>query len=255
MTNMDCTGIDDNGSESRIIRDLQLYCTKERWDNFVSLASSMMGVDVTYTNFDSVFKTLSVSQQATAIGYLLMDYYNGKILPEAYLQRNVNTQGFSGKSKYGIVDLTTLTDPQSGVEFVWDCQFRGSATSGDKDEVGTIPSPDVGETNYYTNDTVITVQEVEGAAIASSGETQPEIVEINLEQYFNSQDLVDMFTTFSAGQTAFKLLVATQNLPLLSNINQKVKLIAPNIANTNAFLLSPVVTNSTSIEFNTTKWT
>jgi len=169
MTNMDCTGND--GSETRIIRDLQFYCTKERWDNFVSLASSQFQVDITYANFDSVFKSLDVIHQSTALGYLLMDYYNGKVLPKAYLQNNQTVNSIAVKVKYGLIDLDTIIDPQSGIEFVWSASFRGSNTSSDVtvSEDGVIPAPDMAETNYYTANTVITVEEIEGASIGASG--------------------------------------------------------------------------------------
>ncbi len=232
MTNMDVTGINEEVQSLRTIRDLQFYCTKERWDNFVALSKQQFQVDVTYDNFGSLFMGLDVSKQAMTLGYLLMDYYNGKILPEAYLQDSASS-GF--KSKYGISDIKTFTLPQMQIEIAVICQF-GTETDG------VIPSVDVTNTNYYTADTVATVKEIAGPAIgssSSSGTTTTQIKSKIIKLSYKttktglengSEDTYDCDTTYTfikkvnQQQEQEFINLAKQQNPSISTLEEAVQL-------------------------------
>lgn len=101
----------------------------------------------------------------------------------------------------------------------------------------------------------ITPTEEEGTDIINIVENKPEkIVEINLEQYFDSQELLQMFATYQTYETTVKVLTSTQTLDLPNDFNYKIKLVAPNIASSFAFLLSPIGKSQAGVEFNATQY-
>ena len=161
MTNLDARPTDAyEGAD--IIYTLEFCCTKERWDNFVSLASSQFQIDITYANFDSVFKQLNANLQGFVLGYLLMDYYENskKILPNLLVYQTVlDRKIFTPSSFIGTIknNLTNNIEVVAGMEL--------KSIDGD----GSLPNiADRTTVPYTTANTVITVQEVSGPAIGSS---------------------------------------------------------------------------------------
>lgn len=161
MTNLDARPTDAYEG-ANIIYTLEFCCTKERWDSFVSLASQQFQIDITYQNFDSVFKQLNANLQGFVLGYLLMDYYENskKILPNLLVYQTVlDKKIFTPSSFIGTIknNLTNNIEVVAGMEL--------KSLDGD----GSLPNiADRTTVVYTTANTVITVEEIAGATIGSS---------------------------------------------------------------------------------------
>ncbi len=168
MTNVDAC-IDEQETLNTIV-DFQLYCTKERWDNFVSLASSQFSVDITYSNFDSVFKQLNRTTQMFAIGYLMMDYYESKVLPITFVKGKTSLQD-DYDAIYQLQYCSTFKDATltNNIEIVLVGTYRDAQSESVTWAIPNDLTPVTQDhANFVTANTVITVEEIDGAAIDSS---------------------------------------------------------------------------------------
>lgn len=187
MTNLDARPTDAyEGAD--IIYTLEFCCTKERWDNFVSLASSQFQVDITYANFDAVFKQLNANLQGFALGYLLMDYYENskKILPNLLAYQTVSYRKVFTPSSF----IGTVKNAETqNIEVVAGMELK--SLDGD----GSLPNiADRTTVPYTTANTVITVEEIDGPAIGSSSGSGTSTTEFHAEN-----GLIQMKGVYTAG--------------------------------------------------------
>ena len=160
MTNLDVATTDAYAIGEQIA-GVQLYCTKERWDNMVSMAKQLdSSLDITYANFGTIYANLPTQTQGFLIGYLMMDYYEGKVLPKQYLYLEPNIKTILDTKGC----LTAKSSATNNIEVVTSQEYSDYASMQ-----YSFPSGDRANVPYTTNDTVITVEEIEGPAIGSSG--------------------------------------------------------------------------------------
>lgn len=263
MTNLDgaTTDVYANGT---ILYDVQLYCTKDRWNEFVAYAKQMYDVDVTYSNFGTVFANSNAVGQLMFFMMMLNGYYEDKkIFPPFYITSVDDKIHMSlvsmRKGQYGnYPDVPILTKWYKGVE-----------------QAEIFPSTDRTDVPYTTQNTVITVEEIEGASIGASGgssgsgtsnvlykhsivvylqgdtqEEEPSPVQFNFlskyaEPFVTDGSLADFITAFTA-KNDFQAVIQ----PSLNEINGPSGFYVSNIVidDTKITLLS-AVNNNTNYTF------
>lgn len=158
MTNLDTKNTD---SDNQRLMNFQVYMTKTRWNDIVSLAKTIADVDLTYSNILTVFQGMSATEQATFLGALLFEYYDGKVLPMPYLQdANYRCFNLMEAQPVNLQDLGGDID----VDFCFTAHWYNGSSSAFFFPNGADRYTD----KFDTQNTVITVEEIAGAAIGSS---------------------------------------------------------------------------------------
>lgn len=155
MTNLEINGGTPTGVDTGY--GLQLYCTKERWNNMVAMAKQIdSSLDITYANFGTIFSQLSSQQRIMLIAFLYYDYIDGKVLPLSTLSYDYD----DGNGDQGTIALETkyyLYFEENGQKLA----APAFENPSNNNIVVQIITP--------RTDTVITVEEIEGASIGASG--------------------------------------------------------------------------------------
>lgn len=195
FTDLDMRTYDSDNAD---INNFKMYCTKERWDNFVALAKSIYSIDITYSNFETFFKNATFNGQSLAIGYLLYDYITDVALPNPFV---INK--FPSISNYGQNALFT-TEAETVLGNTEEVVIAGSWL-GDID----FPSADRSSSvPYATSSTTVTIEEIDSNVMASgsgsdnssSNESALDTVIINLGPSFTGSTITFTFekTKFNA---------------------------------------------------------
>ena len=155
MTNLEINGGTPTGVDTGY--GLQFYCTKERWNNMVAMAKQIdSSLDITYANFGTIFSQLSSQQRIMLIAFLYYDYIDGKVLPLSTLSYDYD----DGNGDQGTIALETkyyLYFEENGQKLA----APAFENPSNNNIVVQIITP--------RTDTVITVEEIEGASIGASG--------------------------------------------------------------------------------------
>lgn len=227
LTNLDVRTM---ASDAELLYDMHIFCTKTRWDSFVALASSAMQIDVTYDNVGTFFTNASQQEQIIFIGYLLMDNFDKKVLPQSYVCKQQTVGGVT------LTDYQTFASAdsfiQDGVEFLYDLKFTGISQNVE------ISNLDRGNVEYATSNTTVTATEFTssvGGSSASSG-AYYEIKTSDIAFYDENGNQItngvldNLRITLSEGQfEALKEkvnpLLAQMSMPTLTDINSMLTIL------------------------------
>lgn len=203
MTNLEINGSTPTGVDTGF--GLQFYCTKEKWDAMVAMAKQVdASLDITYSNFGTIFGQLDNQQRILLVSYLFYDYIDGKVLPKSTLSYDYD----DGNDDKGTLVLETS-------------YYAYLNESGQDLAVPAFRRPDDNNIVTFrigtTANTVITVEEIDGASIGSSGGSGSNVeLPTYYEMIFN--------LTPTAGQTtdySIRFRLTEENLDLVINtINQ-----------------------------------
>lgn len=215
LTNLDVRNMD---SSNELLYDMHIFCTKTRWDSLVALASSAFGYNVTYDNVGTFFTNASLNEQIEFIGYLLMDNFDKKLLPQSYICKTVSNASLGIASTDYKIFAGADSYAQDGVEFLWNLRFTGFAGNVD------IANIDRSQTPYATSNTTVTATEFTSAIDGGGSSASESYYKIELTDY-NVADTIEEKLILMLEPSDFNAVLTEINTQMGTNLSTPQDLI------------------------------